>query len=55
MVRDQEHNIGDIIDIAYENAYTETLVKYINVTRLSYIECLAVKSFVRDAWNNEDI
>lgn len=47
VVRDQEHNIGDTIDIAYENADTETLVKYMNATQLSHVECFAANKSIK--------
>lgn len=42
VLRDKNDNLGDTIDVAYENADVETLVKYMNATQLHYIKCYAV-------------
>ena len=42
VLRDEGEKVGDVIDIAYKNADIQYLKKYINATRLNYIECFAV-------------
>ena len=38
VLRDENDNIGDIIDIAYLNDDNKSLTKYMNATQLHYIE-----------------
>lgn len=42
VLRNEDDNLGDTIDIAYENDNIESLTKYMNATQIHYIKCFAV-------------